>query len=166
MLYIRTILAAVLAGAVVATPSTLMKRDEKLTMSAPFFVLPASDHTLLITSNNSSFLYDDGSCSTSGATIPTPSGSGTWSTSNCGAATDQVLGTINAGGNTYTCYRANNQNFDNDCLDYLWPLMPFIPDPLEIALCTGEGTPTVNIPPPSPARKRRFGAHLYSLSAY
>ena len=72
--------------------------------------------TLLIASNDSSFLYDDGSCSTSGATIPTPSGSGTWSTSNCGAATDQVLGTINAGGNTYTCYRANNQNFDNDCL--------------------------------------------------
>lgn len=66
-------------------------------------------------SNDSSFLYDDGSCSTSGATIPTPSGDGTWSTTNCGAATDQVLGTISAGGNTYTCYRANDQNFSNFC---------------------------------------------------
>ena len=33
MFYIRAILAAVLAGAVVATPSTLMKRNQKLTMS-------------------------------------------------------------------------------------------------------------------------------------
>ncbi|EDR06878.1 uncharacterized protein LACBIDRAFT_328651, partial [Laccaria bicolor S238N-H82] len=47
-------------------------------------------------------------------------------------------------------------------LNYLWPLMPCIPDPLEIAPCTGEGTPTANIPPSSPAQKRRFGAHPYS----
>ena len=33
MLYIRAILAAVLAGAVVASPNTLMKRSQKLTMS-------------------------------------------------------------------------------------------------------------------------------------
>ena len=154
MFYVRTLLAAIVAGAVVASPSTLMKRSQKLTMSyckdcipindpdsvcvnttykfyihwgdnnlkswhfePPFLVLPTSDHTLLITSKGSSFLYDSGSCSTeSGTTIPTPSGSGTCSTSNCGGATNQVLGTISAGGNAYTCYRANNQNYQNDCL--------------------------------------------------
>ncbi|KIJ96750.1 hypothetical protein K443DRAFT_682051 [Laccaria amethystina LaAM-08-1] len=143
MFYIRAILAAVLAGAVVATPSTLMTRSQKLTMLfcngcipigaggvscvnnfyihwgdnklGSWYLGPPFSSTLLIASNDSSFLYDSGSCSTSGATIPTPSGRGTWSTSNCGAATDQVLGTISAGGNTYTCYRANNQNFQNNC---------------------------------------------------
>lgn len=131
MFFTGAILAAVLTGAVVASPgSTLVKRDQKLTMSYCNGCVPAGEDGVdcvnnfyihwgdnsLGSCNDSSFLYDDGSCSTSGATIPTPSGSGTWSTSNCGAATDQVLGTISAGGNTYTCYRANNQNFNNDCL--------------------------------------------------
>ncbi|KIK05854.1 hypothetical protein K443DRAFT_130233 [Laccaria amethystina LaAM-08-1] len=133
MFYIRAILATVLAGVVVASPSTLMKRDQKLTISycngcisdgtsvdcVNNFYIHWGDNNLG-SCNDSSFLYDDGSCSTSGATIPTPSGSGTWSTSNCGAATNQVLGTISASGNTYTCYRANNQNFQTDCLGELY----------------------------------------------
>ena len=41
-------------------------------------------------------------------------------------------------------------------VDYLRPLAPFMPDPLEITPCTGGGTPVANIPPRSPARKRRF----------
>lgn len=130
MFYIRAILAAVLAGAVVASPGTLMKRSQKLTMSYCNGCIPIGaggvscvnnfyihwGDNKLGSCNDSSFLYDSGSCSTSGATIPTPSGRGTWSTSNCRAATDQVLGTISANGNTYICYRANNQNFQNNCL--------------------------------------------------
>ena len=43
MFYIRAILAAVLAGAVVASPSTLMKRSQKLTMSYCNDCIPIND---------------------------------------------------------------------------------------------------------------------------
>ncbi|PTB68104.1 hypothetical protein BBK36DRAFT_1114798 [Trichoderma citrinoviride] len=129
MFFTRAIVAAVLAGAAAATPASLHARDQKLTMSYCNGCIPIGEGGVscvqnfyihwgdnnLGSCNDSSFLYDDGSCSTSGATIPTPSGDGTWSTSNCGAATDQVLGTISAGGNTYTCYRANDANFSVFC---------------------------------------------------
>ncbi|KAM0511375.1 hypothetical protein ACHAPE_009963 [Trichoderma viride] len=104
---------------------SLAKRDQKLTVShctgclaGPgggtscvnnWYVHWGDDK--LGSCNDSSFLYDDSSCA---GQMPTPSGTGDFSASNCGAGQDQVFATVNAGGNTYTCYKAAG-SFSNFC---------------------------------------------------
>ncbi|KAL6902589.1 hypothetical protein GGI43DRAFT_433484 [Trichoderma evansii] len=61
--------------------------------------------------NDSSFLYNDSTCT---GQMPTPSGTGTFSPSNCRAGQDQQFATVNANGNVYTCYKAAG-NFSNFC---------------------------------------------------
>ncbi|KAM0260405.1 hypothetical protein ACHAQJ_002807 [Trichoderma viride] len=133
MLVIRAFASALLLGAASASAIDLSKRDgavglakreQKITVSSCTGCTGGEGVPTCINSwyihwgdskegscNDSSFLYDDGSCT---GTIPTPSGTGTFSPTNCGASQDQEFATINANGNIYTCYKAAG-NFNNFC---------------------------------------------------